>query len=531
VTTRAIVGVTTMLLLALVGCSSGVDGFVPGADSGSSDGTVDAPADRGTPSDSGQFDGGAEASADSGDAGSADGAAFPVPTDMRDRIGIYAWGFDTTSWPGTPDRLNWAASKVSGLGSRTIRVYLGPQDIYHVLPALDGGAFDLATAAASPAYAALFGSSSFDTILLTTYSAGDDASNWTDGLSSTEAATEQQQIASLGQYLLTTYPDKTFIVLQWEGDNALASVATNPVAWTGFTAWIQARAAGVVQARSAVSSTTSHLYSGLEYNLLRSQSTGMPCDTSANKCVVSVVVPQVDVDYYSYSSWDSLLPNMTPGQVATTLTADLTTALGWAKMHDASVTPARFIVGEFGAPREQSDLGECAATQRAAGIIGAVTQWGAARGIFWQIIDNTPSGQPNDFVNGFGLYKATGAASLAASLFQTLYQTQIPTPPTAPSCPVISAGGVVSAADYKTTDIDGGTILAIFGQGFTDAGDVVHAREVALQWDIAGGTAFYSSQTQINATLPGIGPGQNALVFVTSGDGVDSNGQVIPILP
>jgi hypothetical protein len=517
----------------LAACSTGADDGGFAADSGpaSMDVTVDAPGDHAAPSEGGAPDAHPDGSPGAGDGGAGDAGSFPVPSDMRDRIGIYAWGFDTTSWPGTPDRLNWAASKVSGLGSRTIRVYLGPQDIYHVLPATDAGAFDLATAAASPAYAALFGSSSFDTILLTTYSAGDDASNWTDGYSGAEAATEQQQIASLGQYLLTTYPGKTFIVLQWEGDNAIASVASNPAAWTGFTAWIQSRAAGVVQARAAAGATTAHLYSGVEFNLLRSASSGMPCDTLANQCVVSVVVPQVDVDYYSYSSWDSLLPGMTPAQVASTLTADLTTALGWAQKHDPSATPARFLVGEFGAPREESDLGECAATQRAAGIIGAVTQWGAARGIFWQILDNTPSGQPDDFVDGFGLYKASGAASLAAGLFQNLYQTQVATLPTAPSCPVINQGGVVSAADYKTTDIDGGTTLAIFGQGFTDGGDVVHVREAARQWSISGGPAFYASPAQINATLPGVGAGQNALVFVTDGHGIDSSGQIVPILP
>jgi hypothetical protein len=519
-------------LSLLAGCSTGDNDAGFFSDSGSpADVTVDAPVDQGAPFDAGGSDAHAgDATSDTGsaDAGAVDAGPWPVPTDMRDRIGIYAWGFDTTSWPGSPDRLNWAASRVSGLGSRTIRVYLGPQDIYQVLPASDGGSFDLATAAASPAYAALFGSSSFDTILLTTYSAGDDASNWTDGYTMAEAATEQQQIASLGQYLLTTYPGKTFIILQWEGDNALSPVASNPAAWTGFTAWIQARAAGVVQARSAAGATTAHLYSGLEFNLLRGQSTGMPCDTSANQCVISVVAPQVDVDYYSYSSWDSLLPDMTPAQIASQLTSDLGTALTWAQMRDPSISPARFLVGEFGAPREETDLGECAATQRAAGIIGAVTQWGAAHGIFWQIIDNTPAGQ---LVNGFGLYKASGPASLAAGLFQNLYQTQMPTLPAFPGCPVINQGGVVSASDYMTNDIDGGTTLAIFGQGFTDAGDVVHAREATQQWDIAGGFAFYTSSGQINATLPGIGPGQNALVYVTDGQGVDSNGQVIPILP
>jgi hypothetical protein len=488
--------------------------------------------------------GGAADAADAGDSGNPadatldaavdaanDALVLTAPTDFRDRIGVYAWGFDTTAWPGTPDRLNWGASKVSGLGARTIRVYLGPQDIYQVLPPADAGSFDLRAAAASHAYSTLFSDPSFDTYLLTTYSAGDDLDDWSDGYTAEEAATEQEQISALGAYLLQTFPAKTFILLQWEGDNAISPYASSDVAYEGFTAWIEARAAGVVAARAAAGATTARLYSGVEYNLVRNLATAAPCDTSANKCVVSAVIPNVSVDYYSYSSWQSLVPFQTPSEVAATLQADLTTALGWAAMGDPSVTPARFIVGEFGAPREEADLGECAAMLRTAAVIPAVASWGASYGVFWQIIDNVPSGTASDLVVGFGLYKAPGPPSLSAQLFSTLYSTQTATPPPTPSCPSINQGGVVNGVTFTADDIDGGTTIAIFGADFTDAGDVVHVREATEDWDIDGGEYFYESEGQINATLPGVGAGQSALVYVTNGLGVDSNGQVISILP
>lgn len=520
------------LALALViaafaaGCSraGGGAGFTPTMDA-AADGVASMP--EGGPADA--TAGAMEASIDAGPDGS---SAFTPPTDMRDRIGVYAWGFDTSAWPGTPDRLTWATNEVSGLGARTVRVYLGPQDIYGVLPPAEAGAFDLATAATTGAYRALFANPSFDTYLLTTYSSGDDANDWTTGYGATQAATERQEIAALGSALLSTFPGKTFVILNWEGDNALAPVATNQAAWDGYTAWIGARSQGVADARQATTATTARLYSGLEFNLVRSLSTNAPCDTSANKCVISVVAPQVDVDFYSYSSWQSLGPGQTPAQVAAGLQADLTSALGYVKDRDGGATAARFLVGEFGAPREETDLGECAAMQRAAAIVPAIVQWGAAYGIFWQIIDNTPPTQPNDFVDGFGLYKASGAASLSAALFQTLYATQVATPPVPPSCPLVSQGGVVNGTTYSAGDIDGGTTLAIFGTGFTDAGDVVHVRETAAQWNIeAGSPFFFASPAQINATLPGIPGGQSALVFVTDGDGIDSNGQIVSVGP
>ena len=167
--------------------------------------------------------------------------------------------------------------------------------------------------------------------------------------------------------------------------------ASNPGVWDAYTAWINARAAGVVNARAMASGSSSHIYSAIEFNAVRNLTTGLPCDTGANKCVLSMVVPKAPVDYYSYSAWDSFLAGLTPAPTATQLQTDLSTALGWAaKRTDVSVTPARFIVGEFGAPRDRSDYGECSAMSHIATLIGAVPAWGAARAILWQIIDNPP---------------------------------------------------------------------------------------------------------------------------------------------
>ena len=234
------------------------------------------------------------------------------PADVRDRIGIYAWGFDTTNWPGSPDRLTWAAAKVAELGGRTIRIYLGPADPYKVLGT--GGAFDLATAAASPAYSALFANPSFDTILITTYSVADQQNSWSNGYGSDQAAAESDEIARLGAYLLTTFPGKTFIVLNWEGDNAVNAFASNPGVWDAYKAWINARAAGVVNARAMAPGSSSHIYSAVEFNAVRDFTTGLPCDTGATKCVLSMVVPNALVDYYSYSAWQSFLEGLTPGR-------------------------------------------------------------------------------------------------------------------------------------------------------------------------------------------------------------------------
>ena len=42
------------------------------------------------------------------------------PASQQDRIGIYNWNVDATSWPGSPDRLNWAANLVPSFPSTNL---------------------------------------------------------------------------------------------------------------------------------------------------------------------------------------------------------------------------------------------------------------------------------------------------------------------------------------------------------------------------------------------------------------------------
>jgi hypothetical protein len=304
--------------------------------------------------------------------------------------------------------------------------------------------------------------------------------------------------------------------------------ASNPGVWDAYTAWINTRAAGVVNARAMAPGSSSHIYSAVEFNAVRDLTTGLPFDTGATKCVLSTVIPNVLVDYYSYSSWSSSFPvGLTPAQAATQLQTDLSTALGWAaKRRDVSVTPARFIVGEFGAAREA--FGECNGMSRVAAVVGAVPAWGAAHAIFWQIIDNAPPATELGTTE-YGLFKASGSTSLAGQLFQTLYQTQVPTPSPTPDCPFID--GAVNTTSGGA--IGPTTMLSLDGTGFSSAGNVVHVREAGEnQWDVTTGSAGWSeTPSQINFTLPGIGANQTAWVTVTDAHGVDSNAQGLMIGP
>ncbi len=200
------------------------------------------------------------------------------PRSLADRFGVYNWGVDYSAWPGTPDKLNWGAGLVAAMGAKTVRVYLGPTDVYGVNPA-DDPADDLylqrIVASPGSAYDALFANPAFSTYLLTVFTPGDTGDWWRGGFSGADYASEESQLAALGKCLLGNprYARKTFILLNWEGDNAL-SANLQPTApdyptdadWSGFTSWVASRAAGVRDARAAVPASTARLYSGLEFN-------------------------------------------------------------------------------------------------------------------------------------------------------------------------------------------------------------------------------------------------------------------------
>ncbi len=407
--------------------------------------------------------------------------SFPVPPPAAataDRIGVYAWGFDDAAWPKTPDRLTWAADEVAALGSHVIRVTLSPSDPYQV----GSGATTLRELAARPAYAALWGDPRWSTILVTAYTQADLGNPWSDGYSHAEAAAERAELADLGRFLVG-FPGKRFVILPWEGDNALQPFDSQ-VAWDGYADWITARAAGIADARIA---TDGEIYSGLEFNAVRRLDTGAACD---DRCVLTAIAPKVSVDYYSYSAWQSV-----DGDLA----GDLVTIGDTLR-----VPAANLIVGEVGAARDAPHATECSAAQKAIAALTAARDAGVSYAIAWQVIDNAPAG---DALTGFGARKYDGTESMLGAGLRNLTADHVPPLP-ATSCGQIGDGGVVNGITFDH-QIRAGDTISIFGTGFTTAGNVVHFTQGTSHVTVTTGSRYwYESPTQINATLPpSIGPG------------------------
>jgi hypothetical protein len=484
--------------------------------------------------------------------------ALPAPPrSVADRFGVYAW-------PGAPDKLNWAAGLVAAVGASTVRVYLGPTDVYGVNPAADP-ADDLylqrIVSQPGSAYDTLFANPAFQTYLLTVFTPGDAVNWWRRGFSSADYASEQSQIAALGQYLLANprYARKTFILLNWEGDNEIGASLQPDAAdypteadWTAFTSWVQARAAGVRAARAAVPATTVRLWSGLEFNQVDAPG-GARCGAAGEHCVIDRVAPLVDVDYYSYSSWQTISIKETApaASLRTALAGDLSFALTTVKAARPEVTQANFILGEYGFPR--STYGECAAADYVRELVESFANPDAFQvsyAIFWQVLDNawrtadgaaaalTVCGRVDPLL--YGLYRGRDLhETLLGAEFAALLGGRNPTLPT--HCPNLPPGGVVNPAQGYRPVFDPTSALSIFGKNFSGRGDEVWVLQalaappshtLAEMSAAVSNAGWYDSPHQINATFPdGAEQPGCAMLWTTDAQQVDSNAQILSIQP
>lgn len=485
----------------------------------------------------------------------APGAAAQVvpgpPTERADRFGVYYWGADISAWPGSPNRLAWGAEQVAAAGSRTIRVVMGPDDSYRVNPRSNAsGVGYLQRIAASPAYDALFRDPRFRTYLLTiSTSTGSDRT----------FNAVRKQVSRLGEYLLSEYPGKTFILLNWEADNALGVLPPGSPIWDDLIGRTQARADGVRDARIRQPGSSAQLYSGLEYNLV--ERNGVRCGDGNVRCVIDTVAPRVSVDYYSYSAWQSLDVKRTNPSVslAQALRNDLGFSLTKVRSRQRQVREENFILGEWGFAR--SIYNECLAARYTGEMVNALegpNAFHVSYAIYWQALDNgwrgghrTPCvgglGDPGDPVAQvdwmlYGLFRGRDVTmTLPGSTLQALLHGQ-PAPPLS-GCPAIDPQGIADPTESASLFLRPGDPITISGQGFSRRGNQIlilqaddrkntGAPNALLELGAKGDPRWNESTQQVTATLPAKDFHDGcALIWIATGDGTESNAILVRIKP
>lgn len=475
------------------------------------------------------------------------------PTERADRFGVYNWNINDTAKPVATDQLNWGADLVADLGTRTIRIALATRDDYRL--GLSGD-LDLVQLAQHLAYDRVLKDARFDTVMLTTYSRGAMASNWGDGYSQPEYDAERDEIRRLGEYLLSdlAFAGKTFIILNWEGDNAMSLWPNKRTIWDSYTNWVRSRVEGVKLARQKYPASSAKLFSGLEFNQIHNWQTGELCgspvsdpvrtDPLRNRCLIDYVAPQVEVDYYSYSSWESLIQKETSpnDNLKQRYKTDLSFALSLIKTRRPEITEHNFIVGEYGF--ERARYGDCNAANYTSEMFDALEGEGsfqASYAVFWQVVDNAPFYGIG--VEYFGLYKTSGDQVSLSPIGENFRKRLAGQPATNyTGCPRIRTSpepGILNGQGQPNFQINPDTVISIYAQGcctnvttpFSASGNTVHFDQAARHYQLPrdNAQAFYESPSQINFSMPAARKTGWTRVYVTDARGYISNAQAIPI--
>jgi hypothetical protein len=200
---------------------------------------------------------------------------------------------------------------------------------------------------------------------------------WADGFDADEQEREYREIYDLARHLLTAYAGtgKRFYLGHWEGDwhlrqgyDAGDDSVVKPEAVQGMIDWLNTRQRAIDDAKRDTPHEGVEVYGYCEVNLVRMALDGRPCVTNS-------VLPHTNVDFVSYSSYDSGV--------------DLGPALDCiaAKLAPKEGLPGkRVFIGEYGKPSLGSSPEEQDAHARA--VIRSALQWGCPFVLYWELYNN-----------------------------------------------------------------------------------------------------------------------------------------------
>lgn len=316
------------------------------------------------------------------------------------------------------------------LGTGVIKLWFNgnPGKSYPFHSAWPSNVANLVALAKHPDYVKVF-SMSFSTIILECFPIA--KVDWGDGLSSGEATAEATEMEDLTRYLCQTYAgtQKTFILQNWEGDNAIAlkkrPALEHEAAIQGMTQWIQTRQGAVERGRKGASGV--RVVHCLEMNWVPG---GREVDFGA-PLVVDRVAPETACDLYSISSWGTKVAGSEE---------DLTPKLDYivSKTKPSALYGRKNVmVGEFGAPESiyengkngypswgnDTGLQQLEINRRQ---IDAALRWGAPYIVYWELYcnewrnarggrdttrENQAANATAEEVRGFWLIRPDGSAS------------------------------------------------------------------------------------------------------------------------
>ncbi|MDR1096947.1 MAG: hypothetical protein LBL57_02320 [Tannerella sp.] len=219
---------------------------------------------------------------------------------------------------------------------------------------------------------------------------------WRNGMSAKELEMEYQSVRELVEYFRDHFrgTGKKFYIGHWEGDWLLLSSAgdaqerVDPVRIQGMIDWYNIRQKAVDDAVNVAVSDV-EVFQYLEVNRV------MPAMENGFDRIVNKVLPYADVDYVSYSSWETTIERLSEGGYNyPELKNSLFTALDYIEENMKAkdrIKGKRVFVSEYGFPRSSGYYADkqayCSLNVMKAGI-----EWGCPFILYWEIYDNEGHG-------------------------------------------------------------------------------------------------------------------------------------------
>ena len=359
-------------------------------------------------------------------------------TDLRDIIGITH--VSGKYYLTDKDYLNEGAEKILSLGSRVIKVWFDNPPRSYPFNSKWPKMNSMVEMAQSPYFQKLF-NKPFKTYIMMCFSTGHGGGYWKNGITEKQKQDEQQQFYELAKHLLTTYKNtgKTFVLQHWEGDwlirgNFDAKSDPTPTAIKSMIEWLNARQAGVNQAKQEVGQHGVRVYHAAEVNrVVDSMKNGKPN-------MVNSVLPHTNLDLVSYSAWDAATAHFND----TNVLRDALDFIAENTPDSPDFGNKNVYMGEFGMPENNYSAEQI---QKAIpNAVQTALDWGCPYIIYWQLYCNElKKGKPpvknNDDVRGFWLIKPDGSKAWTWDYFYQLLNKNNLSQPRGYSIPLIDLAG------------------------------------------------------------------------------------------
>lgn len=342
---------------------------------------------------------------------------------LAERVGVTYWGaryepfFDEYG-----SGIASAMAELKKLGTRVTKLSTLDMESNYPFDDWSGYPLDsLVNVIRHPVYRQLLDDKFFTSYFLSAYETDNVA--WWDGLDAAEEAYVVESFYDAALYLLTEYAGtgKTFILQNWEADNALGSVYDDfpGTAVQGMTDYFNARQEGIQRAREQTGMDRVSVFGGIEVNFLKlSPPGGAPR-------VVDAVVPYTGADIYLYSCWETkdkwdIGDGGEEANIAAIKEA-VTAALAYLNEKappSGWFGPKNVAVSEFGYPalggeRAHPEIdGDAWQRMVVQAVVEAGLEYGAQYMIYWELYCND--------MNGYWLIRPDGTKSAAYGYIRRL---------------------------------------------------------------------------------------------------------------